>query len=121
VDSQVFVPSIENSTNSKPLVRRPKSQSKRNPYTNAWRLVDSEFDSLNALFSFTLEVCRDPDKFNKHGLLPFYSEKDSFRTRDIARESVYCDPPRSLALQCVEHIRTCNAKSPKKIKLLLFS
>jgi len=25
---------------------------------------------------------------------------------------VYCNPPWSLAVQCVEHIRTCHAKSP---------
>ena len=66
VDSQVRVPSIVDSTNSKHHVQRPKSHSKTILYTNAWRLVDSEFDSFNAVLSFTLEACCDPNGFNRH-------------------------------------------------------
>ena len=32
---------------------------------------------------------------------------------------MYCNPPWSLAVQCVEHIRTCHAKSPLKTKALI--
>jgi hypothetical protein len=74
---------------------------------------------LNALFSYNLEACCDPDGTNRHGSLPFYSEKDSFLSHDIAGQSVYCNPPWSLAVQCVEHIRTCHAKSPLNTKALI--
>ena len=77
-DPQVSVPTIVNSINSEPPVQKPKRHHKIHLHTNAWRLVDSEFDFLNALFSFTLEACCDPDGTNRHGSLPFYSEKDSF-------------------------------------------
>jgi hypothetical protein len=53
VDSQVSVPIIVNSINSEPPVRKSKRLPKKNLHTNAWRLIDFEFDSLNALFSFT--------------------------------------------------------------------
>jgi len=78
VDSQVPVPTTVNSINSEPPVRKSKRLSKAHLHTNAWRLIDSELDTLNALFSFTVEACCDPDGSNRHGSLPFYSEKDSF-------------------------------------------
>jgi len=109
VDPKVPFPSVVNSINSKPLVRKSKRLPKTHLYTNAWRLIDSELDSLNALFSFTLEECYDPEGSNRHGLLPFYYEKDSFLSHDIARQSAYCNPPWSLAMQYVEHIRTWHA------------
>jgi hypothetical protein len=37
----------------------------------------------------------------------------------IAGQSVYCNPPWSLAVQCVEHIRTCHAKSPMNTKVVI--
>ena len=54
-----------------------------------------------------------------HGSLPFYSEKDSFMSHDVAGQSVYCNPHWSLAVQCVEHIRTCHAKSPLNTKAFI--
>ena len=76
VDPQLTVPTIVNSTNSEPHVRKSKRLPKTHLHTNACRLIDSEFDSLNALFSFTLEACCDPEGSNQHGSIPFYSEKD---------------------------------------------
>ncbi len=32
---------------------------------------------------------------------------------------MYCNPPWSLAIQCVEHIRTCHARSPLNTKALI--
>ena len=119
VEPQVPVPTTVNSINSKPSLRKSKRLSKTHLHTNAWRIIDSEFDSLNALFSFTLEACCDPEGTNRHGSLPFYSEKDSFLSHDIAGQSVYCNPPWSLAVQCVEHIRTCHSKSPLNTKALI--
>jgi hypothetical protein len=51
--------------------------------------------------------------------LPFYSEKNSFLSHDIAGQSVYCNPPQSLAVQCVEHIRTCHATSLMNTKAVI--
>ena len=85
-----------------------------------WRLIDSEFDSLNPLFFFTLEAYCDPDESYRHGALPFYSEKDSFLSHDIvAGQSVYCNPLWFLTIQCVEHLRTCHAKSPLNTKAFI--
>jgi hypothetical protein len=93
VDSQPSVPNHVNSIDSEPPMRKSKLLPKNNLHTNAWRLIDSEFDSLNALFSFTLEAYCGPDGSNRHDVLPFYSEKDSFLCHDIAEQSVYCSPP----------------------------
>ena len=115
-DSQVSVPTTVNLINSEPHVRKSRRFPKTHLHTNAWRLIDSEFDTLNALFSFTVEACCDPDGSNRHGSLPFHSEKDSFLSRDIAGQFVYCKPPWCLATQCVEHKRTCHASSPMNTK-----
>ncbi len=85
VNPQVPVPSIVNSTDFEPHLRKSKRLPKTHLHTNAWRLVDSEFDSSNALFSLYLEAWCDPDGLNRHGLLPFYSEKYSFLSHYIAR------------------------------------
>ena len=84
VDPQVYVPTTVNSINSETHVRKSKRRPNIHLHTNPWRLIDSEFDSLNTLFFFTLEACRDPDGTNRHGSLPYYSEKDSFLSHDIA-------------------------------------
>jgi hypothetical protein len=93
VNHQVRVLPIVNSTNSETHVRKSKRLPKTQLHRNAWRLIDSEFDSMNALFSFTFEACCDPDRSNRHDLLPFYSEKDYFLAHDIVGQSVYCNPP----------------------------
>ncbi len=78
VDPHVLIPTTVNSTDSELVVRKSKRLPKTHLHTNALRLMDSEFDSLNAIFSFTLEAWCDHDGSNRHGLLPFYSEKASF-------------------------------------------
>jgi hypothetical protein len=118
-NSQVFVPTTVNSTNSEPPVRKSKRLPKTNLHANAWRLIDFDFDTLNAVFSFTVEACCDPDGSNRHGSQPFYSEKELFLSHDIAGQSVYRNPPWSSTVQCVEHIRTCHAKSPKNTKAVI--
>ena len=119
VDPQVSFPTTIKLINSNPIVHKSKRLPKTHLQTNAWRLIDSEFDILNALFSFTVEACCDHDGTNRHGSLPFYSEKDSFLSRGIAGQSVYCNPPSSLAVQCGEHIRTCHAESPMNTKVVI--
>ena len=31
---------------------------------------------------------------------------------NVSGQSVYCSPPWSLAIQCVEHLRVCHSRSP---------
>jgi hypothetical protein len=100
-------------------VRKSKRRPKMHLHTNTWRLIDFKFDSLNAFFSFTLEAGCNLDGSNRHGSLPFYSEKDSFLPTAIAGQYVYCNPPWSLAVQCIEHIRTCHAKAPMNTKVVI--
>jgi hypothetical protein len=116
---KLTVLTILNSTNFEPSVRKSKRLPKTHLHTNAWRLIDSKFDSLNAIFSFTLEACCDAEGSNRHHSLPFYSEKDLFLSHDIAGQSVYCNPPWSLAVRRVEHMRTCHAKSPMNTKVVI--
>ncbi len=70
-DSHVSFPTTVKFINSKPLREKSKRLPKTHLHTNAWRLVDYEFDALNALFSFIVEAYCDPDGTNRHGFLPF--------------------------------------------------
>ena len=49
----------------------------------------------------------------------FILRKIRFLSHDTTGQSVYCNPPWSLAVQCVEHIRTFYAKSPLNTKGLI--
>ena len=80
---------------------RPKRASKTHLLSNAWRLIDSEFDKLNVLFSFSIEACCDPKGKNRHGMLPLCSERDSFLSHEVLGQSVFCKPPWSLVVQNV--------------------
>ena len=90
-----------NNTNSKIENRKPVRKRnltlKKNLPTDGWRLVDAEFDKLHALFNFTLEACCDPLGLNGHHNLPYCSQNDSFLLKDVSKESVFCNPPWSLA------------------------
>ena len=99
--------------------KRPKRASKTNLLSNAWRLIYSEFDKFNILFSFSIEACCDPEWKNRHGMLPFFSERDSFLSHEVVGQSVFCNPPWSLAVQCVEHLRKCHAKFPSHTKAVI--
>ncbi len=118
VDTDDNVPVVDSST-SKRSVKRIRSAPRTNLHCNAWRLIDSEFSNLNTMFSFTLEACCDPDGKNKHGSLPFYSENDSFLSHDVSGQSVYCNPPWSLAVQCIDHLRQCHSQSPLDTKAVI--
>ena len=52
-------------------------------------------------------------------MLPFFSERDSFLSHEMMGQSVFCNPPWSLAVQCVEHLRSCHAKSPSNTKAVI--
>ena len=79
IENNVIVPShVKPQSAIKSYIKRPKRASKTRLLSNSWRLIDSEFDKLNVLFSFSIEACCDPEGKNRHGMLPFYSERDSF-------------------------------------------
>jgi len=86
-------------------IKRSKRASKTNLLSDVCRLIYSIFDKLNVLFPFSLVACCDPEGKIKHGMLPFYSEKNSFLSHEVARQSVFCNPPWSLDVQCVQHLR----------------
>jgi hypothetical protein len=69
--------------------KRPNRASKTNLLSNAWRRIYSEFDKLNVLFSFSIEACCDPEGEKRHGMLSFYSERDSFLSHVVVEQSVF--------------------------------
>jgi hypothetical protein len=87
------------------------SRSKR-PTADGWRLNDKEFDELHSIYEFSAEGCCDSLGLNGHKGLPFYSEENSLLSHDVTGQSVYCNPPWSLATQCVKHLRACHSRSP---------
>jgi hypothetical protein len=56
-----------------------------------------------------LEGCCDPLGLNGHRNLPSYSEKKSSLDHDASRQTFYCNPPWSLAIKHVEHLRACHS------------
>jgi hypothetical protein len=81
--------------------RKLISRSKRPP-TDKWRLNDREFNELRDRYKFTLEGCCDSSCLNGHKSLPFYYEQNTLLDHDVSGHSFFCNPPRSLAIQCVE-------------------
>jgi hypothetical protein len=86
---------------------------------NGWRLSDIEFEKLNSLYNFEVEGCCDPSGLNRHGKLPYYSERNSLLDNDVAGESIYCNPPWSLAVACIQHLRSCHSKAPMDTKAVI--
>jgi len=103
----------------KRIVTRKLLNCRKRPTTNGWRLSDEDFDELNKVCSFTLEGCCDPFGLNGHQNLPFYSEQNSLLDYDVSGQSIYCNPPWSLPIKCVEHIRACHSKSPLDIEAVI--
>jgi hypothetical protein len=76
VEDNVIVPShVKPQSANKSSIKRPKRASKTNLLSNAWGLIDSEFDKLNVIFSISIEALCEPEGKKRHGMLPFYSEK----------------------------------------------
>ena len=92
---------------------------RKRPTIDGWRLSDKEFDDLNKTYNFTLEGCCDPLGLNGHRNLTFYSEQNSLLDHDGSGQSIYCNPPWSLAIKCVEHLRACHSKSPLDTKAVI--
>jgi hypothetical protein len=106
-----------------PKVKRLKTRRllnrKKNIPANNWRFNDVEFDKLNSLYHFTVEGCRDPSGLNRHGTMSYYSELNSLLDNDVSGESIYCNPPWSLAVACVQHLRACHAKASMDTKAVI--
>ena len=96
-----------------------KRRKKKDAVPNAWRLIDTEFDTLNAEFQFTVEACCDENGLNSHHNLPYCSSKNSFMDHDATGQSVFINPPWKLAKQCIEHMHHCHAKDPKNTKAVI--
>jgi hypothetical protein len=104
----------------KRIVKRKLMNRRKIPTTDGWGLSDNEFDELNRISSFTLEDCCDPLGLNGHRNLPFYSEQNSLSDHGVSGQSIYyCNPPWSLAIKCVEHLRACHSKSPLDTKAVI--
>jgi len=104
----------------KRIVTRKLLNLKKRPSTNGWILSsDKEFDELNIVYSFTLEGCCDPLGLNGHRNLPFYSEQNSLLDNDVSKQSIYCNPPLSLAFKCVDNLCACHSTSPLDTKAMI--
>ncbi len=98
--------------------RKLLSRSKR-PTIDGWRLNDKEFDKLHSIYNFTVEGCCDTLGLNGHKRLPFYSKENYLLSHDVIGQSVYCNPPWSLAAQCAEHLRACHSRSPLETRAII--
>jgi len=94
------------------------SRSKRPP-SDGWKLNDKKFDEHHSIFKFTVEECCDFLGLNVHKWLPVYSKENSLLDHNETGQSVYCNPPWSLVVQCVEHLRACHSKSPLDTKVIV--
>jgi hypothetical protein len=57
VENNVIVPSlVKPQSTIKGSTKRPKRASKTHLLLNAWRLIKSEFEKLNVIFSFSIEA-----------------------------------------------------------------
>ncbi len=66
-----------------------------------------------------MEGCCDHLGLNGHRNSPFYSEQNSLLDRDISGQSIYCNPPWSMVIKCLEHLRACHSKSPLDTKAFI--
>jgi hypothetical protein len=103
----------------KRIVTRKLSNRRKRPTTDGWRLSDKEFDKLNKSYGFTLEGCCDPLGLNGHRNLAFYSEQNTLLDHDVLGQSIYCNPPWSLAIKCVAIYALVNLSHHWTLKQLL--
>jgi len=101
------------------IFTRKLSNRKKRPTADGWRLNDKEFDDIYRTYSFTLEGSCDSLGLNGHQNLSFYSEQNSLLDHDVSGQSIHCNPPWSLAIKCVEHLRSCHSKSPLDTKSVI--
>jgi len=93
------------------IKRKLLSRSKKPP-TDGWRSNDKEFDELHNIYKFTVEGCCDSLGLYGHKVLPFYFEQNFLLDHNVSGQSVYFNPPWSIAIQCVEYLRACHSRSP---------
>jgi hypothetical protein len=97
------------------------SRSKKPP-SDEWRLNDKEFDDLHNFYKISVEGCCVTCEFwgfNGHKGLPFYFEQNSLMDHNVSGQSVYCNPPWSIAIQCVEHLRVSHYRSPLETRAVV--
>jgi len=49
----------------------------------------------------------------------FHSKENSLLDHNVTGQSVYCNPPWSLVVQYVEHLRACHSRSPLDTKAVI--
>jgi hypothetical protein len=103
----------------KRIITRKLLNRRKRPTTDRWRLSDKEFVELKKIYNCTLEGCCDPLGLIGHRSLLFYSEQNSLLDQDVSGQSIYCNPPWSLAIECVQHLRACHSKSPLDTKAVI--
>ena len=72
----------------KRIVKRKLASRSKRPPTDGWRLNDTEFNELHAVYKFTVEGCCGVLGLNGHMNLPFYSEHYSLLDHDVSNQSV---------------------------------
>ncbi len=83
---------------------------RKRPPIDGWGLNDVTFDILQKLYSFTVERLCDSSGLNGHKNLPYF-DRHSLLDHDVSSQSAYCNPPWSLAIEYVEHLRACHSNS----------
>ena len=103
--------------------RQPPPKRHSRPFqhhTNDWQFDRSEFAKFNNTYGpFTLDACSDSQGQNSH-VTTFCSPDNSVLSRDLAGETVWCNPPISQASSILKHYLECKAKSPDKQTSALF-
>ena len=56
---------------------------------------------------------------NGHKGLTFYCGQNSLLGHDVSGQSVYCNPPWSIDIHCVEQIRVCHSRSPLETRAVV--
>ena len=96
----------------KRMVKRKLLNRSKRPPIDGWRLNDEEFDELNKTYRFTLERCCDLLDFNGQKIYPFIRIIILYWIAMSPNNRCIYNPPWSLVIKCVEHLRAGRSKSP---------
>jgi site-specific DNA-methyltransferase (adenine-specific) len=84
--------------------------------TEEWATPQAFFDTLNAVFHFTLDPCATPDNTK---CAKFYTKEQNGLLQDWGGERVFCNPPYGKVI--ADWVRKCSeeAKKPNTIVVAL--
>jgi len=98
--------------------RKLASRSKRLP-TDGWKLNDRKFNELHKLYKFTMEGCGNLWVCTVTRVSFLILTKFFIRSYDVSHQSIYYNPPWSLVIQCVEHLRACHSRTPLDTRVVI--